>query len=138
MGFSHFKACHWTGPYIYIRSVSKNNGNIDNCLSNDDDDDDLKDYVLTTKKEHPIPFSSSPKPNCKDISNQPSSIKAATFNIPSEDHKSSPCNKPCLSKNIQFFKPRQAKVQCPLCNDIFTLEHIEFRQQHVVVNLVLS
>ena len=46
------------GP-IYIRSVSKSNDNIGNCLSNDDDDDDLKDYVLTTKKEHSKPFSSS-------------------------------------------------------------------------------
>ena len=44
------------GP-IYIRSVSKSSGNIGNCLSNDDDDDDLKDYVLTTKKEHSKPFS---------------------------------------------------------------------------------
>ena len=113
---------------IYIRSVSKNNGSIGNCFSNDDDDDDddLKDYVLTTKKEHSKLFSSSTKPNCKDISNQPSPSKAATFNIPSEDHKSSPCNEPCSSKNIQFFKPRQAKVQCPLCNDMFTREHVEF------------
>ena len=113
------------GP-IHIRSESKNNGSIGNCFSNDDDDDDdLKDYVLTTKREHSKLFSSSMKPNCKDISNQPSSSKAATFNIPSEDHKSSACNE-CSSKNIQFFKPRQAKVQCPLCNDMFTREHIEF------------
>ena len=50
------------GP-TYIRSLSKNNDIIENCLSNDDDDDDddddLKDYVLTTKKEHSKPFSSS-------------------------------------------------------------------------------
>ena len=115
------------GP-IYITSVSKNNDNIDNCLSNDDDDDDddLKDYVLTTKKENSKPFSTSPKPNCKAISNQPSSSKAATFNIHSEGYASSPCNEPSSSKNIQFFKPRQAKGQCPLCNDMFTSEHIEF------------
>ena len=101
---------------IYIRSV-KSNDNIGNCSSNDDDD--LKDYVLTTKKEHSNPFSSSPKLNCKGISNQPSAGKAATFNIPSEDHKSYPCNEPCSSKNIQFFKPKQEKVQCPLCNDVY-------------------
>ena len=90
------------GP-IYIRSVSKSSGNIGNCLSNDDDDDDdLKDYVLTTKKENSKPFSTSPKPNCKAISNQPSSSKAATFNIHSEGYESSPCNKPSSSKNIVF------------------------------------
>ena len=116
------------GP-IYITSVSKNNDNIDNYLSNDDDDDDdddddLKDYVLTTKKENSKPFSTFPKPNCKDISNQPSSSKAATFNKHSEGHESSPCNEPSSSKNIQFLKSRQAKVQCPLCNDMFTSEHI--------------
>ena len=90
------------GP-IYIASVSKNNDNIDNYLSNDDDDDDdLKDYVLTTKKENSKPFSTSPKPNCQAISNQPSSSKAATFNIHSEGYESSPCNKPSSSKNIVF------------------------------------
>ena len=111
------------GP-IYVRSVSKNNDNVGNCLSSDDDC--LKYYVLTSKKENSKPFSISPKPNCKDISNQPSYSKVATFNIPSEDQESSSCNEPCSSKNIHFFKPRQAKVQCPLCNDMFTHGQTEF------------
>ena len=110
---------------IYIRSVSKNNDNIDNCYSKDDDDD-LKDYVLTTKKENAKPLSTSRKPNSKDLSNQPSCSKAVTFNITSEGQKSFPHNEPCSSKNIQFFKPKQAKVQCPLCNDMFTRKNIEF------------
>ena len=112
------------GP-ICIRSVSKNNDIIGNCYSKDDDND-LKNYVLTTKKENSKPLSTSPKPNCKDLSNQPSCNKAATFDIPSESHKSFPCNEPCSCKNFQFFKPKQAKVLCPLCNDMFTHEHIEF------------
>ena len=110
---------------IYIRRVSKNNDNIDNCSSKYDDDD-LKDYVLTTKKENAKPLSTSRKPNSKDLSNQPSCSKAVTFNITSEGQKSFPHNEPCSSKNIQFFKPKQAKVQCPLCNDMFTRKNIEF------------
>ena len=110
------------GP-TYVRSESKNNDSVGNCLSGDDD---LKYYVLTSKRENSKLFSTSPKPNCKDISNQRSSSKAATFNMPSEDQESSSCNEPCSSKNIQFFKPRQAKVQCPLCNDMFTCGQIEF------------
>ena len=111
------------GP-IYVQSVSKNNDNVGNCLSSDDDY--LKYYVLTSKKENSKPFSTSPKADCKNISNQPSSSPAATFNIPSEEQESSSCNEPCSSKNIQFFKPRQAKVQCSLCNDLFTHGQIEF------------
>ena len=82
--------------YIYIRSVSKHNDNIDNCYSKDDEDD-LKDYVLTTKKENSKLLSTSPKPNFKDLSNQPSCSKATAFNITSEGHKSSPCDEPCSS-----------------------------------------
>ena len=29
-------------------------------------------------------------------------------------------------KLTSFFKPIQAKIQCPLCNDMFTCEHTEF------------
>ena len=109
MGFFYFKAYHWIGPYIYIKSVSKNNNYIGNCLSNDDDD--LKDCFNYNKRKLKAVFHF---------------FKPSTFNIPSEDHESSPCNEPCSSINIQFFKPRQANIQCPLCNYIFTLEHIEF------------
>ena len=83
--FFNLKYIIGQGP-TYVRSVSKSNDNVGNCLSNDDD---LKYYVLTSKKENSEPFSTSPKPNCKDISNQPSSSKAATFNMTAEDQESS-------------------------------------------------